>query len=92
MNKGIVIIAHNNRKVDYAKMSIVAAKFAKKNLDVPVTLLTDSSTIEWMQESGTYTIAQEIFENIIPVSRPSTNNQRVLYDGTEHEKIPFLNL
>jgi hypothetical protein len=91
MNKGVVVIAHNNRKVDYAKMAIVAAKFAKKNLSVPVTLLTDASTIEWMQESGTYTLAQEIFENIVPVPRPSADNQRVLYDGTAHDKIPFLN-
>lgn len=91
MNKGVVIIAHNNRKVDYAKMAVVAAKFAKKNLAVPVSLITDSSTVEWMQQSNTYDVAQVIFEKIILVPRPSTSNERVLYDGTAHDKIPFLN-
>ena len=91
MNKGIVILAHNNRKVDYAKMSIISAKFARKNLDVPVTMLTDNSTIDWMKESGIWKHADSVFENIISVDRPETDNQRILYDGTLSEKIPFLN-
>lgn len=91
MNKGIVIIAHNNRDVDYAKMAVVSAKFAKKNLNLPVSLITDDSTIEWMQQSGLFSTAETVFENIIPVPRPASNNQRLLFDGTQSSIVPFIN-
>ena len=40
MKKGILIFAHNSRDVDYALMSLVSAKFAKENLQVPVSLVS----------------------------------------------------
>ena len=64
MKKGIVIFAHNNRQIDYAKMSLISAKLAKKHLGVPVSLITDPSTLEWLHESNTFALASEIFENI----------------------------
>lgn len=91
MNKGILVIAHNNRKVDYAKTAIIAAKFAKKNLQVPVSLITDQSTIDWMKDEGDYEYAESLFDKIILVERPITNNERLLSDGTLKEKIPFIN-
>lgn len=91
MNKGIVILAHNNREVDYAKMAIVAAKFAAKNLSVPVSLISDQPTIDWMKQSGTFHQAENIFEKIILVDRPLTDNRRILHDGTQCATVPFLN-
>jgi hypothetical protein len=91
MKKGIVIIAHNSRDVDYAKMAIISAKFAKKNLRLPVSLITDESTGEWMKSSGLIQTAENIFENIIFVPRPVSGNQRILYDGTNSSVVPFLN-
>lgn len=91
MKKGIVVIAHNNRDVDYAKMAVVSAKLAKKNLKLPVTLFTDESTKEWMKSSRSLDIAETIFENIILIPRPVSDNQRILYDGTESSVVPFLN-
>ena len=52
MKKGILIFAHNNRQIDYARMSLVTGSLAKKNLGVPVSLATDPSTVEWMRESN----------------------------------------
>lgn len=91
MNKGVVILSHNNRKIDYSKMSIVAAKFAAKHLKVPVSLVTDEETIEWMQESQIWNLAESVFDQIITTERPDTKNQRILYDGTDCDKVPFLN-
>lgn len=91
MKKGIVIIAHNNREVDYAKMSLVAGKLAKKNLRFPVSLITDDSTIAWMKESSIMESAESIFENIISVPKPETDNRRILFDGTESSMVPFVN-
>jgi hypothetical protein len=91
MNKGIVILAHNNRKVDYSKMALISARFAGKNLNAPVSLITDIDTINWMKQDNTWNEAQSIFDKIITVERPADKNQRILYDGMDHDCVPFLN-
>lgn len=91
MKKGILIIAHNNRDVDYAKMAIISGSLAKKSLSLPVSLITDVSTIEWMKESGTYDSAMLIFENIIETQRPQIDNYRKLHDGDNVNNVPFIN-
>ena len=68
MKRGIIIYAHNNRSVDYALMAIISGGLAKKHLNLPVSLITDPSTIEWMRESKSLEKATEIFENIIIVA------------------------
>jgi hypothetical protein len=91
MNNGILMYAHNTRAVDYALMAIISAGLAKKNLSVPVSLVTDKSTIDWMKESNIYVKAVEIFEHIIEVERPQTNNSRRLNDGVNNSIVPFIN-
>jgi hypothetical protein len=91
MNNGVLIIAHNSRSVDYAKTAIIAAGFAKKHLQVPVSLVTDASTINWMKDSGTYTDAVSIFEHIIETARPLPGNYRILHDGESTDRVPFIN-
>lgn len=92
MKKGVLIYAHNNRSVDYALMSIIAGGLAKRNLDVPVSLATDKFTVEWMKESGTYEKAEAVFDQIILIEKPETNNNRRLYDGETNQVVPFVNL
>jgi hypothetical protein len=91
MTQGILIYAHNNRTVDYALMAMIAGGLAKKNLQVPVSLVTDSSTITWMKESNIFSQVESVFEHIITVDRPSTDNQRRLHDGQTGQMIPFIN-
>lgn len=92
MNKGALIFAHNNREIDYALMSIISGGLAKKHLNIPVTLVTDTTTREWMETSNIYSKAKEVFENIIEVEKPVSENSRRLYDGVEHNKVvPFAN-
>lgn len=91
MTKGILIYAHNNRRVDYALMAIIAAGLAKKQLQVPASLVTDPSTVEWLRESNMLETASTVFENIIIVQRPETDNQRRLSDGESNIMVPFIN-
>ena len=91
MTQGILIYAHNNRTVDYALMAMIAGGLAKKNLQVPVSLVTDTSTIAWMKESDIFNQAEGMFEHIITVDRPTTDNQRRLHDGQTGQMIPFIN-
>ena len=91
MTQGILIYAHNSRSVDYALMSVISGGLAKKYLKVPVSLVTDKFTVDWMKDSQIYDIANRIFEHIIIVEKPQTNNSRKLHDGAENVLVPFIN-
>ena len=91
MTRGVLIFAHNSPDIDYGLMSIIAGGLAKKNLGVPVSLVTDLGTLNWLQESGMISKAQEVFDKIIEVERPYTKNVRNLHDGFESKVVPFVN-
>ena len=91
MKYGILIYAHNSRSVDYALMAVISGGLAKKYLKVPVSLVTDQSTVDWMTESGIIEKATTVFENLIIVDRPTTDNTRRLSDGETSTVVPFLN-
>jgi hypothetical protein len=91
MTRGGLIFAHNSRDIDYALLSIISGGLAKKYLDIPLTLVTDESTVEWMHESNIWNTANSVFEKITIVDRPVTDNARRLHDGLESKTIPFIN-
>lgn len=92
MSKGVILFAHNNRQIDYARMSILAAKLAIKNLQVPVSLVTDPSTLDWMKESGIDKIAADTFDKIIITQRPEdSNNVKNYFDGNNRTPATFTN-
>jgi len=91
MTQGILIYAHNSHSVDYGLMSVISGGLAKKYLNVPVSLITDKFTVDWMKNSQSYELAVKIFDHIIIVEKPETNNSRRLYDGSSNSTIPFIN-
>jgi hypothetical protein len=91
MTKGVLIFAHNGPEVDYGIMSIISGGLAKKHLGLPVSLITDKWTIAWLKESGMYTKAESIFDQIIEIVKPMTKNTRKLHDGFYSQLIPFVN-
>lgn len=91
MNKGVLLFAHNSRDIDYVLMAVISGGLAKKNLDVPVSLVTDSSTLEWVRQSKIYDKAISIFDKIILTDKPPINNKRNLHDGKNFKVVPFIN-
>ena len=91
MTQGALIFAHNSPDIDYGLMAIIAGGLTKKNLNIPVSLVTDLGTLNWLEESGTLIKAKEVFDKIIEVERPYTKNVRNLHDGFESKIIPFVN-
>lgn len=91
MTKGVLLFAHNSRQLDYLKLSIIAGKLAKKNLSVPVSLVTDNSTLDWAKESDLYDQITQTFEHVISKEYIVNNNYRVLNDGDSKETVPFRN-
>lgn len=91
MTKGILIFAHNNKDVDYILMSLISAKFAARHLQVPVSLVTDESTLDWAKKSNIFQDIETVFDKIIIVDKPQTDNFRRLNDGTFNKTVPFVN-
>jgi len=91
MTKGALIFAHNSRDVDYILLSLISGGLAKKNLNVPVSLVTDRSTVEWAKESKIYSKITDTFDQIIEIDKPQTDNKRSLYDGKEKKSVAFTN-
>jgi hypothetical protein len=91
MNNGVILFAHNSKEVDYSLLAVIAAGLAKKNLNLPISLITDSSTIEWMKESKIYPMSEKIFDRIIETQKPREFNHRILRDGNQGKNVPFIN-
>ena len=81
MTRGVLIFAQNNSEIDYAKISLFAAKRVKKYLNVPVSLVTDSK--DWLLASQPD--ANEVFDNIITIWT-DTDQTKQFYDGTLSSK------
>ena len=65
MSKGAVIIANSTQAVDYLESAKIAAKLVKKNLNLPVALITD------------HQIESNVFDIVIPYDRGKNNNRRI---------------
>lgn len=65
MTKGAMMFAHNNEEIDYVKIACLNAQMIKQNLDVGVTLVTDTGTLSWAMESLGEEYLNECFEHII---------------------------
>lgn len=60
-NKGVLIFARNNSQIDYIKQARFVAERAKKHLDLPTTVVTDSVSFLKTQ----YPDWQDVFDNVI---------------------------
>ena len=80
---GAVIFAQNNSSIDYVKLAIFAATRIKTFLNIPVSIITDSS--EWMLKS--YPKESTVFDQIIKIENVSTYNQKRFNDGTLSSKF-----
>ncbi len=81
MTRGVLIFAQNNTEIDYAKISLYAAKRVKHFLNVPVSLVTDSKG--WLLSSQPD--AENVFDQIITIDSVTTQTKR-FYDGAMASK------
>lgn len=91
MNKGVLLFAHNSQKVNYGLLALVSGSLAKKNLSVPVSVVTDKNTLLSLENDNLIDLANEIFDNIIVTDNFTTDNVRVLSDGHKKQSVPFIN-
>lgn len=93
MSRGVLMYAHNNSEIDYFKIACANALMVKKNLHVPVTLVTDDGTLEWGKKSLGEEFIKRCFENVVLTKRLwSFENKRTYSDTSASQKtLQFYN-
>jgi len=81
MSKGAVLIAKNNKYVDYIKQAVFLAQRIKKYLDIPTTIITDNTSYLVKTYDAT------VFDQIIVIKDTASSvNERLFFDGTTSNK------
>lgn len=81
MTTGAIIFAQNNTTIDYVKMAVFCASRIKKYLDIPVSIITDSSG--WL--SSAY--PDHCFDKIIDIPVEKYTQTKQYRDGALSAKI-----
>jgi hypothetical protein len=68
MTRGVLMYAHNNVEIDYFKIACANALMIQKNLQVPVTLVTDSGSLNWGIKNLGEDLVNRCFEKILNVA------------------------
>lgn len=85
-SNGALLFAHNNQEIDYGLQAVVCAKYIKKNLKVPVSLVTDQGTIDWLEKQNQS--FKHVFDQIIIQKKPDAmSNRKRYYDGSLIYKV-----
>ena len=93
MTRGVLMYAHNNSELDYFRIACANALMVKKNLGVPVTLVTDEGTAEYGKKVLGEDFVNQCFEHIILTKRNwSFDNKRTFGDTSYSAKtLQFYN-
>jgi len=92
MTNGVLMFAHNNQEIDYGMMAYLSARHVEKYLKVPVSLVTDSGTVKWLDKSDPG--FKNIFDKIILTDdlSPAHIQLRRFHDGSiDYKKANFNN-
>lgn len=84
MTNGVVLIAHNNEEIDYFRIACANAQMIRKNLKVPVTLVTDNGSYSWGKTSLGQDRIDSIFDQIIEVDRNWEFRNPRIYSDTKY--------
>lgn len=75
MSQGVVLIARNNREIDYISQAIFLAKRVRQYLDLPTTIITDNA--EYLKENN----AEQYFDKIVVVDDSGFYTKKKYRDG-----------
>jgi len=89
MNKGVVLIVHDNGTVDYSALAILSARLVKKHLKVPVSIITDEYTLENLKQK--INPIESLYDKVILTVPPVKNNKRVIFHGDNYKSMSFMN-
>ena len=93
MTRGVLMYAHNNAEIDYFKIACANALMVKKNLGVPVTVVTDDGTLSWGQKNLGKEFIEQCFDSIVLVKKQHTYANTKFYNDTSFssKQLQFYN-
>jgi hypothetical protein len=80
-NKGVLLFARNNGKLDYVKQAVYLANRIKKYLDLPVSVVTDSPDYLLTVDIN------KIVDKIITINAEESISNRRYYDGSMYSQV-----
>lgn len=89
MTRGVLMYAHGNPEIDYFKIACANALMVKKNLGVPVAVVTDTSSLDWGKKSLGTDIINECFDNIIVVDKDYSFKNSRNFSDTSYATKPL---
>jgi len=92
MNRGVLIHAHNNEQIDYALIALCNSLAIKSHLRVPVCLVTDKGSEEWLRKSRGNEIVDRAFDKIILIESPNESGTRRFNDTATAYTLPWHNM
>lgn len=79
--KGVCFFAYNNDQLDYVRMALLAGRYVKKYLGLPVCLITNEGSEAWLEQSNPKELVEEVFDYIITTNDEMKQNHRRHYDS-----------
>lgn len=89
MSRGVLLYAHNNKEIDYFKIACANALMIKKNLKVPVTIVTDKGSLAWGRKELTPELVNSCFDNIIEVEKSHSFSNIRNFSDTSYTVKPL---
>jgi hypothetical protein len=80
--RGVLMYAHNNSEIDYFKIACANALMVHKNLNVPVTLVTDGGSLDWGKQSVGIEIINKCFDTVTVVDTDTSFDNKRSYSDT----------
>lgn len=79
---GVAFFAYNNTKIDYAKLSVLAARYVKRYMKHSNTcLITDQWTWDWLIDTTKDIRTEDAFDEVILANVEHPSNIRSNYDS-----------
>lgn len=85
-NKGIVVFARNNEKVDYVKQAVFLSTRVKKYLDLPISIVTDD--YNYLKQA----FPNHNFDKVIPLEREVAQLKTYSDGSLSDYKLTFKNI
>lgn len=79
--RGVCFFVYNNEQIDYISLAMLAARYVKKYLQLPVCIITDVGTEAWMYQSHSADIIEKCIDYIHITTDELKPNMRKHYDS-----------
>lgn len=87
MTQGVVLIARNNKEIDYVSQAVFLAKRIREYLDLPTTVLTDNA--EYLEKNNLIDVFDKviIIKNDVPYTNKKYRDGSIYYKSLEFKNV-----